>query len=69
MARSLELFLGTRAICLEFAKEPLDEVAVDIIDHDNKTYVLFHDYNTMFCAAQSLNTSRNDLEAEGRELP
>ena len=68
MAKAIEIFLGTRATCMEFTREALEEVTVDIIDHDNETYIVFHDYHTLFWAAERLDTSRNDLETEGRQI-
>jgi hypothetical protein len=41
---------------------------VDIIDHDNETYIMFQDYHTMFWATERLDTSRNDVETEGRQI-
>jgi hypothetical protein len=32
------------------------------------TYIMFHDYHTMFWATERLDTSRNDAEAEGRQI-
>ena len=68
MAKAIEIFLGARATCMEFTREALEEVAVDIIDHDNETYIMFHDYHTMFWATERLDTSRNDVETERRQI-
>ena len=66
--QSLDMFSGTKSKCREFAKAPLSEVAVDIMFHMSKTYVIIHDYYSAFLAVEAIDTSKKNLEREGREV-
>ena len=65
---SLEMFLGTKTKCREFAKSALSEVAIDIMVHKSNTHVVIHDYYTAFLVVETLSRSMNNIVREGQEL-
>ena len=54
----INIFLGTRSKCTEFVKEPLEEVAIDVLKIKEKSFLVLHDYFSSFLIIEQLKAMR-----------